>query len=154
MYRRAKNQRTPVVNIDHHITNTDYGTINIVQPEMAATTQVLLRLIASWGLKLDVSLASCLLTGLVTDTLCFRTSNVTPEVMEVAAELMQAGANLSAITQQTVNRKPFNSVRYWGPLLKNIQLEDRVVWTYASAETRLKAGYRFNGDASVASFLI
>ena len=150
----ASNGRTPVINIDHHVTNTGFGQVNIVLPDTVATTEALHRLMKEWNLDLDADTALCLMTGLVTDTLCFRTANVTSEVMQVAAELMQAGADLALVTSQTVNRKSFDAVRYWGALLQTAQLEERVVWVYASAASRRAAGYWMGGDASVATFLI
>ncbi len=150
----SANGRPPVINIDHHITNTDFGVVNIVLPDTVSTTEVLLRLMKAWGVKLDVDNAVCLLTGLITDTLCFRTANVTPEVMRVAAELMSAGADLSYITSRTVNRKPYDAVRFWGTLLKSVKLDEGIVSVRVSAEERHAAGNRVAGDASVVSFLV
>jgi phosphoesterase RecJ-like protein len=151
----AHNRRggVPVVNIDHHVTNTEFGTINLVRLDAAATTQIIYWLAKEWGLDVDPDVALCLLTGLVTDTLCFRTANVTPAVMQDAAGLMAAGADLSTVTQLTVNRKSFDAMRYWGAMLETVQLEDRVVWAVASTAMREQAGYRSNGDASLVSFL-
>jgi phosphoesterase RecJ-like protein len=143
----------PLINIDHHITNTEFGTINIVRVDAAATAQIIYWLAEAWGLKVDDDVALCLLTGLVTDTLCFRTSNVTPKVMEDAAALMEAGADLSTITRQAVNRKSYEAIRYWGAMLQTVHLEERVIWAVASNGTRQRAGYRSNGDASLVTFL-
>jgi len=155
VFRAARDDgRPPVINIDHHITNTNFGAVNIVLPDTASTTEGLLRLMKDWEVELDADIASCLLTGLVTDTLCFRTANVTPEVMRVAAELMQAGADLSHITSRTVNRKSYDAVRFWGTLLQTIRLDDHVVSVHVSADRRRAAGHRGGGDASVVTFLI
>ncbi len=154
VYQSAKNGRIPVINIDHHVTNTEYGDINIYPLDAAATTEVLFRLAKAWNLTLDTELALCLLTGLVTATLCFRTANVTAQVMQVAAELMEAGADLAFITGQTVNRKSYNAIHYWGTLLETVQLEDRVVSAHASVKRRRAAGFPYAGDASLVSFLI
>lgn len=154
VFRAASTGRAPVINIDHHVTNTGYGEVNIVLPDTVATTESLFRLMRAWGLELDPDLASCLLTGLVTDTLCLRTANVTPEVMRVAAELMKGGADLSDITARTVNRRRYDSIRFWGALLETVQLDDRVVSVHSSAASRRGSGYPANGDASVVSLLI
>jgi phosphoesterase RecJ-like protein len=143
----------PLINIDHHITNTEFGTINLVRVDAAAVAQIIYWLAEAWGLKVDQEVALCLLTGLVTDTLCFRTANVTPKVMEDAAALMQAGADLSVVTRQTVNRKSYEAIRYWGAMLDTVHLEDRVIWAVASNGMRERTGYRSNGDASLVTFL-
>jgi phosphoesterase RecJ-like protein len=144
---------TPLINIDHHITNTEFGTINLVRLDAAATAQIIYWLAQEWGLAVDEEIALCLLTGVVTDTLCFRTANVTPKVMNDAAALMQAGADLSTVTRQTVNRKSYAAIRYWGAMLDTVHLEDRVIWAVASNGIREHAGYHSNGDASLVSFL-
>jgi phosphoesterase RecJ-like protein len=141
------------INIDHHITNTRFADVNLVLPETVSTTQVLVLLLREWGIELDVEIALCLLTGLVTDTLCFRTANVTPQVMLLAGELMEAGADLALITSNTVNRKPFDAIRYWAVLLESLSLDDRVVSVSTSAESRRQVSERINGDASIVSFL-
>ncbi len=155
VYRAARNNgRASVINIDHHITNTFFGDVNIVLTDTAATTEALVRLLKAWNLELNQDLALCLLTGLVTDTLCFRTANVTAEVMQVAAELMAAGADLAYITSQTVNRKSFNAIRFWGMLLSTLRLDDRIVSVHASAAARRAADFSPVGDASIVSFLV
>jgi phosphoesterase RecJ-like protein len=144
---------TPVINIDHHVTNTGFGTLNLVRLDAAATTQVIYWLAQVWGLQVEKDLALSLLTGLVTDTLCFRTANVTPRVMEDAAAMMAAGADLSAVTHQTVNRRSYEAIRFWSEMLTTVHLEDRVIWAVATADTRQRAGYRSDGDASLVSLL-
>jgi bifunctional oligoribonuclease and PAP phosphatase NrnA len=151
--RDARREGVPVINIDHHITNTSFATVNLVRLDAAATTQVIFWLAQAWELDVDQPVALCLLTGLVTDTLCFRTANVTPKVMEDAAALMEAGADLSMVTRQTVNRKSYDAIRYWGEMLDTVNLEERIIWAIASPAMRQRAGYESNGDASLVTFL-
>lgn len=154
VFQEAKNGRISILNIDHHITNTYFGDVNIVWPDAVATTELLYRLIQEWGILIDAELAQCLLTGVITDTLCFRTFNVSPEVLNVAAELMQCGADLAFITGQTVNRKSFEAIRYWGLLLSTVQLDERVISVHAALADRRSCGHDINGDASIVTFLI
>lgn len=149
VFRAAMGGRPLVINIDHHITNTEFGDVSIVRPDTAATTEILFLLAAAWGVTLDKDTAQCLLTGLVTDTLCFRTAHATAGVMRVATDLMQAGADLAYITSRTVNRRSYDAIRYWGMLLQSIDLDDRVISVCASAND-----HPVSGDARVASFLI
>jgi phosphoesterase RecJ-like protein len=151
--RDGRRQDVPVINIDHHVTNTSFATVNLVRLDAAATTQIIFWLAQAWRLDVDQSVALCLLTGLVTDTLCFRTANVTPKVMEDAAALMAAGADLIMVTRQTVNRKSYDAIRYWGEMLDTLNLEDRIIWAVASPAMRKRAGYESNGDASLVTFL-
>src|SRR5690606_34053722 len=102
---------------------------------------------------LEGALAECLLTGLVTDTLCFRTSNTTPEVLEVAQRLMQGGASLTNITQRTINRQPFAMIKLWSLILPTIQLEDGVIWAAADKTVFEQAGLPV-GDTGLSSYLV
>ena len=128
MYHEGKLAGIPLAVVDHHITNTYFGTVNWVEPTCAATCQMLAYLADALGVRLSPELAECLLTGVITDTLCFRTTNTTPAVLEVAMHLQEAGANLAAIVQQTLNRMPYSTLRLWALVLPEAQLEDGVLW--------------------------
>ena len=143
----------PLLVIDHHITNTRFGTVNWVAPACAATCQMLAYLADALHVTLDGELAECLLTGVVTDTLCFRTSNVTPAVLEVAMRLMQGGADLATITQRTVSRNPFSLIKLWSLILPAVRLEEGVIWSVATPAMFAEAGHPFS-DISLSSFLI
>jgi phosphoesterase RecJ-like protein len=128
VYHEGKLAGIPLAVVDHHITNTYFGTVNWVEPTCAATCQMLAYLADALGVRLSPELAECLLTGVITDTLCFRTTNTTPAVLEVAMHLQEAGANLAAIVQQTLNRMPYSTLRLWALVLPEAQLEDGVLW--------------------------
>ena len=128
VYHEGKLAGIPLAVVDHHITNTYFGTVNWVEPTCAATCQMLAYLADALGVRLSPELAECLLTGVITDTLCFRTTNTTPAVLEVAMHLQEAGANLAAIVQQTLNRMPYSTLRLWALVLPGAQLEDGVIW--------------------------
>jgi len=140
LYRSEEQGRTPLLVIDHHVTNTCFGTINWVEPKCAATCQMVAMLADALDAPIDVEAATCLLTGIVTDTLCFRTSSTTPEVMEVATKLQRKGANLPWIVQNTLNRLPFRILRLWGDVLPSVQLRERVIWATVTQEQLHAAG--------------
>jgi len=139
--------------IDHHVTNTRFGAINWVAPECAAACQMLVYLADALEVPLEGELAECLLTGIVTDTLCFRTDSTTPDVLSAAMRLMQGGADLSTITARTVNRRPFRLIRLWGRVLPSVQLEDGVIWTAISRRDLAEAGDVIE-DVNLSSFLV
>jgi phosphoesterase RecJ-like protein len=128
VYHEGKLGGVPLAVVDHHITNTLFGTVNWVEPTCAATCQMVAYLANALGVQVTPDLAECLLTGVITDTLCFRTSNTTPAVLEVAMHLQEAGANLAAIVQQTLNRMPYSTLKLWAEVLPAVQLEDGVLW--------------------------
>ena len=71
---------SPDIVIDHHSTTEAFGELHLIDPQAAATASVLARFMPTWGLTITAPIAANLLTGLVTDTLGFRTSNTSPEV--------------------------------------------------------------------------
>lgn len=152
-YNSQVHSSAPLAVIDHHITNTYFGNINWVAPDCAATCQMLAYLADALGVPLVGELAECLLTGLVTDTLCFRTSNTTAAVLEVAQRLMRGGANLVTITQRTVSRQPFAMIKLWSMILPTIQLEDGVIWASTTQATFDEMGLPV-GDTGLSSYLV
>ncbi|MEZ4660064.1 MAG: bifunctional oligoribonuclease/PAP phosphatase NrnA [Caldilineaceae bacterium] len=153
IYRTEAHAHIPLIVIDHHITNTRFGQLNWVAPDCAATCQMLLYLADGLGLSLDEPLATCLLTGLVTDTLCFRTSNTDARVMEAAMRLMAAGANLSDITARALNRRSYNLFKLWGLVLPSVQLDEGVIWVSVLREQAKAAGMP-KGDVQLSSILV
>lgn len=121
--------KPPIINIDHHVTNTFFGDWNLVKPDAASTTEVLYGLFSDLGIILTQDMALCLLTGLVTDTLGFRTVGVSANTMKVASHLMDAGADLSLVTMQGLNLKPLSTLRLWQMGLNSMRMENGLVWT-------------------------
>jgi phosphoesterase RecJ-like protein len=143
-----------LINIDHHVTNTNFGDVNLVDDQAASTTAIVLRLLKYMEVPLDAAMATALLTGIVTDTRGFRTSNVTIEVMEAALELMELGASLPQVSQQALDRRHVTAIRLWGAGLSSLQVEDRVIWTSIPLAMRRAVGYAGNGDAGLVNFLV
>jgi len=116
----------PDVNIDHHCTNRGFARVNLVDLQAVATAEIVAGLIPVLGLKLTAPVAAALLTGLVTDTIGFRTSNVTPKTLRLAAELMEIGVDLSELYRRTLINRSFEAVRLWGAGLTEKQYIIRV----------------------------
>jgi phosphoesterase RecJ-like protein len=144
----------PLLNIDHHLTNLNFGDINLVDARASSTTEIVLQLLEYMAVPLDPELATCLLVGIVTDTRGFRTSNVTVQVMEAALRLMNAGASLPIIAQHSLDSRPTTAILLWREALSSLQIQDRIVWTTISLAMRRAAGYIGNGDAGLVSFLV
>jgi bifunctional oligoribonuclease and PAP phosphatase NrnA len=153
-FRRGEYAGAPIIVLDHHVTNLNFGALNYVDATAAATAQVIVDLADALQVPIGAEAATCLLTGIVTDTLSFRTNNVTPEVLRIAARLMEAGAVLSEITERALNQKPLNVMRLWGLALADLRQEHYVVWTLITREMRVRAGAPDTGDGGLASFLI
>jgi phosphoesterase RecJ-like protein len=143
----------PDVNIDHHPTNVLFARHNFVEPEAAATTEILADLIPRLGLPVTQPVATALLTGIVTDTLGFRTFSVSPKVLRIAADLMETGASLPELYHQTLLNRSFVAAQYWGRGLSKLQREGRLVWTSLSLADREAVGYPGRDDADLINVL-
>lgn len=143
----------PDINIDHHPTNLFYAKINMVETEAVATAELLATYLPLWELPLDKEVATVLLTGIITDTLGFRTSNMTPRALRIAADLMEFGVDLSSLYHQTLLKRSFEAALYWGVGLSRLQREDRIVWTSLSLEDRKAVGYPGRDDADLINLL-
>ncbi len=129
----------PMLNIDHHISNTQYGQIHLIDPTAASATEVLYNWftqVPSMKEKITPDMATLLLTGLITDTRSFQNPNTTPRSLEVAAELLEKGARQQEIIQHVYKTKPLSTLRIWGRALNRIQVDpaSRIVWSSVSKE--------------------
>jgi len=143
----------PLLNIDHHVTNTHFGQVNWVDPDSVATCQIVLTLAESLNWPLSRQTATCLLTGLVTDTRAFRTANVTLETMQAAVRLMEAGAPLTEITRQTLDRRSLDTIYLWGQAFERIQCEGGILWTEVTQDMRRRRSVREEASVGLSSFL-
>lgn len=143
----------PDVNIDHHPTNTQFGRLNLVQDDAVATTEIIYEIARELDYPISLPAAEALLTGLLTDSLGFRTSNSNPQTLRIAAELQEKGANLPELYRKAMLEKSYEAIKYWGRGLSRVILEDRIVWTSLSLEDRTAADYPGRDDADLINIL-
>ncbi|MGA9190730.1 MAG: bifunctional oligoribonuclease/PAP phosphatase NrnA [Anaerolineales bacterium] len=141
------------VNIDHHPTNEQFAAYNLVDPRASATTEILYAWLPEMGLPLADSVVASLMTGLVTDTIGFRTSSVTPASLRVAADLLELGAPLQDIYEKALSRMSFVAASYWGAGLSQLERQDDVVWATLSLADRRRVGYPGSDDADLVNVL-
>jgi phosphoesterase RecJ-like protein len=141
-FRELPEPKPFLINIDHHITNLGYGQIDLVVPGANSTTEILLQLFPSLGVNLSAEMAVCLLSGLVTDTLGFRTAGVNADTLRAASTLVDAGANLYEVTTKALTLKPLSTLLNWQKGLNNMRMEDGLLWTCISNAEREEAGHQ------------
>jgi len=153
-YGRKNSKR--VINLDHHLTNTLFGDIFLIEPQAVSATEVIFHWLQFMDVPLTREIAVTLLTGLVTDTLGFRTSNVTVDTLEIAQILMQAGASLTEITERALESRSFATVNLWKLALSSVQLYAGGVIALDITQENLKQAGLPNGaeDTGLVGFLI
>jgi len=97
--------------IDHHVSNPGFGEVNVIDTHAASTAEILVSLAEVMGSEPSPEAATCLLTGIITDTIGFRTSNTSASTLDAARSLMEHGAKLADITQAVFYMKPIATLR-------------------------------------------
>jgi phosphoesterase RecJ-like protein len=143
----------PDINIDHHITNEQFGVLNLVESSEVATTAILTKYLPAWGFEITPPAAQALLTGMITDTLGFRTSNMTPDALRYAARLMEIGADISDLYMRALVRRSYAAARYWGAGLSRLERSDDIVWGTLTLEDRKNCGYNGDDDADLINMI-
>ena len=144
---------SPDINIDHHKTNERFGKLNLIEAEEVATSSILTKYLPTWGFEITKPIAAALLTGIITDTLGFRTANVTPDALRQAATLMETGVDMPDLYMRSLVRRSFASARYWGAGLSSLESKHGIVWGTLTLADRKKAGYSGNDDADLINII-
>ncbi|MDH3189623.1 MAG: DHHA1 domain-containing protein [Acidimicrobiia bacterium] len=113
-----------LVVLDHHITNTGFGDIAVVDGAAAATAEIVADLLIELGWPITVDIATCLHTALVTDTGRFQYSATKPSTFKLAAGLVAAGADTDFIGQEVYDKAPFGYLKVAAAALGRAQLDE------------------------------
>ncbi len=145
--------KTVGIVIDHHITNENFAELNLVEPSSVATSAILAQKLLAWGYPITQDVARALMTGILSDSIGFRTSNTTSASLRIAADLMDQGANISELYNKALINRSFAATNYWGFALARLQHEDNLVWTTLTLQDRANSGYSGNDDADLTNIL-
>lgn len=132
--------------LDHHGSNTGFGTIRLLDPGAAATAVVAARLLDELGVVLDPAIATALYVGVATDTGSFKFDATTADVHLLAARLVAAGAQPAEVARRVFDSRPFAAVRLLADVLQRAVLEPKaaggrgLVSAFATAEDLLRYG--------------
>jgi len=143
----------PDINIDHHITNEKFGHLNLIEAQEVATAAILANHLPEWGCKITRPIAAALLTGIVTDTLGFRTANTNPSALRLSAMLMETGVDMADLYMRALVKKSFSAARYWGAGLSRLDQKNGIVWAALTLDDRKKSGYGGNDDADLINMI-
>src|SRR6266571_2516416 len=111
-----------VLDIDHHHDNTRFGQINLIAPNASSTGEVLRDVFAELGVELTPEIAEALYIALVTDTGRFQYSNTTPKALRLAAELVEAGADVHKVFQDVYESVQFAKLKLLARALERAQI--------------------------------
>jgi phosphoesterase RecJ-like protein len=133
------NKAAFTINIDHHHTNSRYANVNVVEGGAAACGCIILKLAHALGVELTRPMAEALYAAISTDTGSFQYSSTTPEVMRMAAELMEAGVDVGDINRRIYQEIPPTSFITQREVLNNMVIEENGTISHYSMPAGRKA---------------
>ena len=112
-----------IINIDHHISNDQYGNLTLTDPEASSTGEMIFRLIDGMGLEITKDMAVNLYTAILTDTGAFRYSNTGPKTFAAAGRLLEKGADPAWIAQMVYETFPAAKIRLLSRALSTLEFD-------------------------------
>lgn len=152
----SKLEKKPyIIKIDHHTNSEDYAQLNIVDEKAAATCEILYNFFRYTKSPLDKDIATCLLTGLITDTGNFTNQATTTQSLAIAGNLMLLGAKMRDITDKVIKNKTLGVLKLWGRALARLQRNKRTGFasTIIFQKDLEECGVEDNATEGVANFL-
>src|SRR5579862_800210 len=108
------------MDIDHHVGEGAFGDIRLLDSRASATSEIVFDLIHALEIPISAEIATCLLTGIITDTGSFRFMNVTPRTLRISASLIEAGASPATISEQVFDNRPYAATKLMGLALSTL----------------------------------
>jgi len=131
-----------ILNIDHHPTNDNYGAVTLIRSDAAATAEILADLADALGIVWDKALADCIYSGLLTDTGGFRYANTTPQVMHLAARMLQYGTEPHLLAERLLERTPYTHIQLLKRALATLSFTkgNRISWIQVTTRDIAETG--------------
>ncbi len=135
----SKVPEIPIIVIDHHPTNEKFGKINLIEEKAASCSEVIYKLLKDWDFPIEKKIADILLTGIVADTGGFAFSD-NSETFRISADLMDLGADKTAIVDKLFRTRKFEVIKYWGEFMSKMEFDrkNKFVWTALPYEIQEK----------------
>ncbi len=133
--------KTPIINIDHHSNNEEFGQINFIELTAVATAEILFSLFDSYSRELiDEDIATCILTGIIIKTKSFKTSNITPHTLSITSQLISMGGRREEIVNRLYRSRDINVLKLWGRVLARLSgnLNNQLIWSTLSYNDFIK----------------
>jgi phosphoesterase RecJ-like protein len=125
IYPELNRTRKPIICIDHHYSNDNFGNINIIDPEETSTTSLLYKFFTTSNIDISPEIATCLLNGIYTDTGSFQHSNTKTETLKIASILVKKGADLKSIAKFNFKNVSTNKLKLMGEVLSTTQVDNK-----------------------------
>src|SRR3989344_5732454 len=148
-------KRPVIINVDHHASNEMFGDLNIVKVDAASTTEIIYRFYCDLGIPLDQNIATCLLNGMMTDTMTFHNAATSASVVEASSHLLTFGAKIRDIAKNIFNNKKLTTLKLWGKALSRLSMSNEwgIAVTFITEEDLKEAGADEEDSSGLSNFL-
>ena len=142
--------------LDHHRTNVGFGQFYVLDDEAAAAGELVVDLIAALGVRLDADMAECLFVAISTDCGNFNYSNTRPQTLRAAACCVEAGVDVSRITEQLYRTRSVGRTRLLGTVLAGLELssDGRLAWARLTQAMLRDCGATEEDNEGIVNYLV
>lgn len=134
---------TPIINIDHRLANDHFGQINLINSTATSCSEIIFQTFSEiFPDASDKNIATAILTGMIAKTNSFKSPGVTPQVLNLAGQLIKQGADRESIIQNLFRTKSLSMLQLWGQALTHIAHDRSVglVWTSVTRDDYSRTG--------------
>lgn len=125
--------KTPIINIDRHPDNEEFGQINYIDLNVSSSSELIYYIFKNIQPHLiDENIATCLLASIIADTNNFKTNNLNPRTLMNTSQLIDANARREEIVNHLYRSRSYQALKLWGRVLNNLKVENKVAWSYLS----------------------
>jgi len=148
---------TPIINIDNHSSNEEYGQVNIINLNTVSTSEILFSVFTNYEKEIiNENIATCLLTGIISRTNNFKTSNITPSTLTTTSKLIMLKAKREEIINKLYRSRDVNVLKLWGRVLSRLSniKNGQIIWSIVKLNDFIKTGTTKNDLPSIIDELI
>ncbi|MGE5255201.1 MAG: DHH family phosphoesterase [Hyphomicrobiales bacterium] len=119
---REVSEMPSLINIDHHVSNTGFGSFRLMDEQACATAEIVYRLVQALGIRPDKAIATCIYTGILTDTGSFRFSNTNAAAFAISREMMEFGVDPYEVAQHVFGSYSLGRIKLLNLALNSIEI--------------------------------
>jgi phosphoesterase RecJ-like protein len=144
-----------IVNIDHHISNVNFGDLNIVDSKAAATGEIIYKILEEMNIDITKEIATCIYVAISTDTGSFKYENTSPATHSIASKLLEKGIDLNRITTEIYQSRPLAKTRLLIKSLNTLELycNGKIGVVSITKEMLNKTGTNINDADGIVEFV-
>lgn len=149
--------KTPIINIDHHGGNEEYGQINLINLNAVSSSEILFSLFSSYNnIPINEDIATCLLAGIISKTKNFKTANITPETLTTTSALISKDARREEIINKLYRSRNINVLKLWGKVLSRLSgiRNNQIIWSIVNINDFVKTATTKNDLTDIIDELI